>query len=73
VVNGGLATLLLTEFLRNEVGVEPSSVNVRHLAPLYCGSPITMTATKFGSKWQMQAFDSRSTLTVDMEVQTHGL
>lgn len=73
VVNGGLVTLLLTEFLRQEVGVSPSSIMARHIAPLFCGSPITMVANKIGSTWQLQAYDNRSTLAVDMEVETHGL
>ena len=73
VVNGGLATLLLTEFLRQEVGATLKTTSVRHLAPLFCGSPITMVANKMDSKWHLQAFDSRSTLTVDMEVHTHEL
>lgn len=73
VVNGGLATLLLTEFLRQEIGVVPSSILVRHVAPLFCGRPITMVANKRDSKWLLQAFDNRSTLAIDMEVQTHEL
>ena len=73
VVNGGLATLLLTEYLRQEVGVVPSSIKARHVAPLFCGSPITMVAKKNELKWQLQAFDNRSTLAVDMEVETNEL
>jgi 3-methylfumaryl-CoA hydratase len=73
VVNGGLATLLLTEFLRNEMGVLPASFKARHVAPLFCGSPITMVAKQVGAQWRVQAYDSRSTLAVDMEVETHGL
>lgn len=73
IVNGGLVTLLLTEFLRNEIGVKPSSLRVRHMAPLYCGSPITMVANQVDSKWHLQAFDNRSILSVDMEVETHEL
>jgi 3-methylfumaryl-CoA hydratase len=73
VVNGGLATLLLTEFLRKEIGVSPASFKARHLAPLFCGRPITLVANKIGAKWQLQAYDNRSTLAVDMEVQTHEL
>lgn len=73
VVNGGLATLLLTEFLRQEIGVIPSSIKARHVAPLFCGSPITMVANMIDSKWQLQAFDNRSTLAVDMEVETNEL
>jgi 3-methylfumaryl-CoA hydratase len=73
VVNGGLATLLLTEFLRNDIGVSPASIKIRHTAPLFCASPITMVANPVGALWHLQAYDSRSTLAVDMEVQTHGL
>ena len=73
IVNGGLVTLLLTEFLRNEIGVTPSSLRVRHKAPLYCGSPITMVANQVNTKWHLQAFDNRSILSVDMEVETHDL
>jgi 3-methylfumaryl-CoA hydratase len=71
VVNGGLATLLLTEFLRQEIGAVPSSIKVRHVAPLFCGRPITMVANKIDDKWLLKAYDNRSTLAVDMEVETH--
>lgn len=70
VVNGGIATLLLTEFLRREMGIVPSSFKARHIAPLFCGSPITMVANNTDGKWRLQAFDNRSTLAVDMEVET---
>lgn len=73
VVNGGLATLLLTEFLRNEVNVCPSGIKVRHIAPLFCGSPITMVAKQFEGKWQIQAYDHRFILAIDMEVDSHEL
>jgi 3-methylfumaryl-CoA hydratase len=73
VVNGGLATLLLTEFLRSDMGVSLTSFKARHVAPLFCGSPITMVANQIGSGWRLQAYDNRSTLAIDMEVETHGL
>jgi 3-methylfumaryl-CoA hydratase len=73
VVNGGLATLLMTEFLRQKVGVAPSALKVRHVVPLFCGRPITMVAQQIENRWQVKAFDHRSTLAVDMEVETHGL
>jgi 3-methylfumaryl-CoA hydratase len=71
VVNGGLVTLLLTEFLRREIGVSPLSTKARHLTPLFCGNPITMIANKNGLKWQLQAFDNLDNLAVDMEVETY--
>ena len=73
VVNGGLATLLLTEFLRNDVNVQPTGIKVRHIAPLFCGSPITMVAKQLEGKWQIKAYDHRFILAIDMEVVTHEL
>jgi len=69
VVNGGLATLLLTEFLRKEMQVSPASIQVRHSSPLFCGSPITMVINKIDLKWQLKAYDNRSNLAVDIEVE----
>ncbi|QRR32458.1 hypothetical protein JNX00_12245 [Hydrogenophaga sp. YM1] len=68
VVNGGLATLLLTEFLRRDLGLIPASLKVRHVAPLYCNRPITLTAQRDSEQWHLKAFDDRQQLAVDMEV-----
>lgn len=70
VVNGGLITLLLTEFLRRDLGVVPSGLKVRHVAPLFCGRPITLTANREGEGWRLHAYDDRNVLAVDMEVET---
>ncbi len=42
VVNGGLATLLMTEFLRKEKGVDLKAIKVKHIAPLYCNRPLRL-------------------------------
>jgi 3-methylfumaryl-CoA hydratase len=68
VVNGGLATLLLTEFLRRDLDVKPSALKVRHVAPLFCNRPITLSADRLGERWQVKAFDDRHRLAVEMEV-----
>lgn len=68
VVNGGLATLLLTEFLRRDLGVQPAAMKVRHLAPLYCNRPVTLAADRLGERWHLKAYDDRHRLAVDMEV-----
>lgn len=68
VVNGGLATLLLTEFLRRDLGATPAALQVRHLAPLYCNRPITLAADRVGPRWQLKAFDDRHRQAVDMVV-----
>jgi 3-methylfumaryl-CoA hydratase len=68
VVNGGLATLLLTEFLRRDLGVTPAAIAVRHVAPLYCNRAITLAADQVGDRWLLKAFDDQHRLAVDMEV-----
>jgi 3-methylfumaryl-CoA hydratase len=68
VVNGGLSTLLLTEFLRCELGVTPAAFKVRHVAPLYCNRPVTLAADAIGEGWRLKAFDDLQRLAVDMEV-----
>jgi 3-methylfumaryl-CoA hydratase len=42
VVNGGLATLLITEFARNELNCNLAEIKVKHVAPLYCNRPFTI-------------------------------
>jgi 3-methylfumaryl-CoA hydratase len=73
VVNGGLATLLLLEFLRNDLGLVPVSVKARHTAPLYCDRSVTLTADREGTSWRARAFedlgDDLGALAIDMEVQ----
>lgn len=44
VVNGGLATLLATEFLRVDLGRKLKTLTARHLAPLYVNRPLTIFA-----------------------------
>jgi 3-methylfumaryl-CoA hydratase len=68
VVNGGLVTLLLTEFLRRDLGLTPAAIAVRHLAPLYCNRAITLAAEQVGQRWLLKAFDDHHRLAVDMEV-----
>lgn len=68
VVNGGLSTLLLSEFLRLELALIPTSFSVKHLAPLYCNEPITLTADRENTGWRLKAFNDQYQLAVDMEV-----
>jgi 3-methylfumaryl-CoA hydratase len=46
IVNGGLATLLATEFLRVDLGKTVKSLTARHLAPLYVNRPMTILMTE---------------------------
>lgn len=69
VVNGGLGTLLLTEFMRRDLGVVPASFKARHVAPLFCSRPITLAADQDGAGWRLKAYDDRKVLAIDMEVE----
>jgi 3-methylfumaryl-CoA hydratase len=73
VVNGGLVTLMLLKFFKDEIDEVPIALNARHLCPLFCDHPITLVANKLGSMWQLQAFNHQSILAVEMEVQTDEL
>ena len=69
VVNGGLATLLLTEFLRRDLKAVPAALKVRHLLPLYCNRPITLTARRERMRWRLGALDDKNFPAVEMEVE----
>lgn len=69
VVNGGLATLLMTEFLRTEHGVMPASIKARHVAPLFCRRPVSLGAQESAGKWLLRAFDDAGRLAVDIEAE----
>ncbi|XWW48576.1 hypothetical protein JYG30_24920 (plasmid) [Fibrella sp. USSR17] len=67
VVNGGLATLLLTEFIRTDVGLALTEITVKHTAPLYCDRPLTLTADRSETGWNLTVFDDSNRLAVTME------
>jgi 3-methylfumaryl-CoA hydratase len=69
VVNGGLASLLVTEFLRTELALAPTRVSTRHTAPLYADRPVTLTADIVAGRWRARAYDAAGALAVDMEVE----
>jgi 3-methylfumaryl-CoA hydratase len=68
VVNGGLVTLLLTEYLRRHFGITFSFIKVRHLSPLFCGRPISMSAKQEKQLWRLKAYDDQLNLAVEIEV-----
>jgi 3-methylfumaryl-CoA hydratase len=79
VVNGGLATLLLTEFMRIDMGLELSEIKVKHIAPLFCGRKMTLNMefsdipNPFGTEGgeansQIKIFDDNNNVAVEMDV-----
>ena len=73
VVNGGLLTLLLTEFLRTDLNLIPTGFRTKHLAPLFCGRPITLAADCGGNAWRLRAHDDAGKIAAEMEVHTNEL
>lgn len=67
VVNGGLTTLLLTEFMRTYLELELTDIKVKHIAPLYCNSPMTLTAEKSGTGWKLYVYDDDNAIAVEAE------
>jgi 3-methylfumaryl-CoA hydratase len=70
VVNGGLVTLLATEYLRTELGVKPRSLTTRHTAPLFCGRPISFDVRHEGSAITLIAHNEAGVPAMTMEVET---
>jgi 3-methylfumaryl-CoA hydratase len=67
VVNGGLATLLLTEFIRTDLGFEITDIKVKHIAPLFCGHTMTLAAEPGETNWQLKIFDNNNAVAVEMD------
>jgi 3-methylfumaryl-CoA hydratase len=42
VVNGGLATLLLTEYMRTKLNLKIKDLSIKHIAPLYCNRRLSI-------------------------------
>jgi len=69
VVNGGLTTLLLTEFARCELGIVPSALRMKNTAPLFSGRLLTLAASRESSGWRLRAHDEFGTVAADAEVE----
>jgi 3-methylfumaryl-CoA hydratase len=67
VVNGGLTTLLLTDYLRTYLKLEMTAIKIKHIAPLYCNRPMTMTAEKSETGWKLSVYDDNNDIAVEAE------
>jgi 3-methylfumaryl-CoA hydratase len=67
VVNGGLTTLLLSEFIRTHLKLEITAIKVKHIAPLYCNRPMTLTAEQKETGWELKVFDDNNEIAVEAE------
>lgn len=68
VVNGGLSTLFLTEFIRTHLKLEKTDIKVKHIAPLYCNRAMTLTAKKNETNWILYIYDDYNSIAVEAEI-----
>lgn len=68
VVNGGLATLLVTETLRVDLGVQPTAITTRHLAPLFSNREMTIAVDRSNQVWNARVYDDCRVLAASMEI-----
>jgi len=62
VVNGGLMLLLVTEYLRTELGGSFTRLTARHLAPLFCDRPVLLSGERQGDNWILRTWDDTGRL-----------
>ncbi len=67
VVNGGLVTLLVTEFLRVELKMEISEIRVKHLSPLFVNRPIFIVTDNTDAPFRIKVLDEKKNLAVEIE------
>ncbi len=67
VVNGGLSTLFLTDYLRTNLKLEITDIKIKHIAPLYCNRPLTLTAEKKETGWKLSIYDDNNYIAVEAE------
>lgn len=67
VVNGGLTTLLLTEFIRTDLELELTEIKIKHIAPLYCNRPMILTAEKIETGWKLSVYNDNNDIAVEAE------
>ncbi|MDO6415272.1 hypothetical protein Q4F19_12840 [Sphingomonas sp. BIUV-7] len=68
VVNGGLTTLLLTEFARLKLGLSLKSLTMTNKVPLFCDRVMTFAASRSGDVWEMRAHDDLGQVAATAEV-----
>jgi 3-methylfumaryl-CoA hydratase len=68
VVNGGLATLLLTEYVRLDLRLEIEFLKVKHLSPLYCNRKLTIAADQIGPNMQVKIYDDKNVMAVEADI-----
>ena len=69
VVNGGLTTLLITDYARRELGLTLRSLAMKNTAPLFADRPMTLAMVRDETGLRLRAYDDVGTLAADAEVE----
>jgi 3-methylfumaryl-CoA hydratase len=68
VVNGSLPQMVLLEMFRKSAGREPTGYASRNKAPIFCGSPVTLSASKQGDRYALTAHKDDGQIAIEAEV-----
>jgi 3-methylfumaryl-CoA hydratase len=67
VVNGSLPQMLLLEMFREYAGREPVGYESRNRAPIFCGSPVTLSVCRQGERYTLAAHKNDGQLAIEAE------
>jgi 3-methylfumaryl-CoA hydratase len=73
VVNGGITTLLMTEYARREFALNSGSITVSNKSPLFANRPITFMANNTPAGAQIVALDADGVLAAELDIETNGI
>jgi 3-methylfumaryl-CoA hydratase len=73
VVNGGITTLLMTEYARREFGITTGTFSVANKIPLFVNREITFMTRRTATGRSIVALDSDGALAAEMDIQTNGV
>jgi 3-methylfumaryl-CoA hydratase len=73
VVNGGITTLLMTEMVRTDLGLQISAIKVTNKMPLFVNRPITVKAYKMEGGIRLVALNDRLQIAAEMEATTYDV
>ena len=62
VVNGSLPLMFLLELFREYAAREPVALDIRNIAPMYCGQPLSLTIVAADEGFVLRAGDERGIL-----------
>lgn len=73
LVNGGLASLYVSEFLRTQCGVQLAGFQAKHSAPLFCDDELTLLVNPVDAQnWEVKICNDHHAVAVSIEVRINA-